>query len=403
MESKVEQRTVLRFLTKSGKTPIECWRHMETVFGDQTMSKTRIRVWHKCFLAGRTSFKDDKHTGRPKKTRCAENIQKIRDVLNQDKRKTVHQISAETDIPCSGVHTILKNDLNLSKVAPKVVPKLLTDEQKRFRVRLCQENLDLLRDKLDLMQTVITGDETWVALHEVETKQSSCVWIPKGSRDERPQKAKRQRAERKTMLTTFFDVKGVVHTEFLPPRETVDADLYCDTLRRLKEAVRCKCPHLWGAGLPKDQPRPFLLHHDNASSHTCVITLALIGESNIDMLAHPPYSPDLAPCDFFLFPRLKNELQGHRHRTIADLQQAVRRTLRHIPAEDFEVALMSLPIRWMKCVSAQGEYFEGRHLTVHPEDHGLEVVLTEVSDVGTTDSDSDPESEQEDANQGSRN
>ncbi len=390
MDAKVEQRTVLSFLARSGKTPIQCWRKMQGVFGDQVMSKNRIRVWHKRFLAGHTDFKDDKHTGRPRSTRVAANLDKIQGALQGDRRLTVRQLAEMTEIPKSGVHNMLKKDLNLSKIAPKMVPKLLTDEQHRFRVRLCEENLELLRQNPELMSTVVTGDESWVAVLEIETKQASCEWLPKGTKDLRPRKAMRQRADRKTMLTAFFDVRGVVLAEFLPPGETVDADSYIATLRRLRENIRRKRPQLWGQ-VRQGQPRPFLLHHDNASSHTAVPTLAFLGENDMEMLAHPPYSPDLAPCDFFLFPRMKNQLRGHRFRNIADLQTAVQRTLREILASDFECALMSLPVRWMKCVAAQGQYFEGRHLQIDPGVHGIEIVFSDDTENSSDDSDAEEE------------
>ncbi len=106
------------------------------------------------------------------------------------------------------------------------------------------------------------------------------------------------------MLTVFFDVKGVIHSEFLPQGQTVTADEYILTLQRLRESIRRKRPELWGQGqVRRGGVRPFLLHHDNASSHTAVPTLAFIGEQNMEMLPHPPYSPDLAPCNFFSVPQ----------------------------------------------------------------------------------------------------
>ncbi len=77
MDAKVEQRTVLRFLVREGKKPIECWRQMTGVFGAAMMSKSRIWVWHKRFLQGRDSFKDDKHTGRPRSARSAKKISRM--------------------------------------------------------------------------------------------------------------------------------------------------------------------------------------------------------------------------------------------------------------------------------------------------------------------------------------
>ncbi len=53
------------------------------------------------------------------------------------------------------------------------------------------------------------------------------------------------------------------------------------------------------------------------------------------------------------------------------MKTGIQRALRSIPANHFEEALMSLPVRWMKCVAAQGEYFEGRHLHVEPGDFDL--------------------------------
>ncbi len=174
------------------------------------------------------------------------------------------------------------------------------------------------------------------------------------------------------MVTVFANEKGLILIEFKPPNETITADTYCQVLRNLKEHVRHKRPELWR--MTEEGYRHLFLHHDNAPSHTAIPTLALIGESNLDMLSHPPYSPDLAPCDYFIFPRLKNDLRGHRFHSINDLKIAVTRTLRAIPAEDYMTAIRSMPICWMKCISAKGEYFKGSHIQVDPEDFGLEMI-----------------------------
>lgn len=182
------------------------------------------------------------------------------------------------------------------------------------------------------------------------------------------------------MLTVFFDVKGVVLSEFLAPGDTVTAETYCSLLGRLRENIQRKRPNLWGRGqVRRGGARSFLLHHDNASSHTAVPTFAYIGEHDMEMLPHPPYSPDLAPCDYFIFPRLKNEMHSTCHPNVRALQTAVQKALRKIPAEDFESALMSMPIRWIKCVAAQGDYFEGRRLDIHPDQFGIETVFGEDS------------------------
>ncbi len=108
--------------------------------------------------------------------------------------------------------------------------------------------------------------------------------------------------------------------------------------------------------------RSFLLHHDNATPHMVMITLAALGENHMDMLAHPPYSPDLAPCAYFLFPEIKSKLRGISFRNIAAVQAAANEAMRAIPVHKFEEAIKDSPVCWAKCVQAGGDYFEGDRL-----------------------------------------
>ena len=71
-----------------------------------------------------------------------------------------------------------------------------------------------------------------------------------------------------------------------------------------------------------------LFHHDNAPSHRASTTQETIDRRSIEVLGHPPYSPDLAPCDFFLFPTLKKILRGRHFDDVADLQRAVQSAIR---------------------------------------------------------------------------
>jgi hypothetical protein len=102
----------------------------------------------------------------------------------------------------------------------------------------------------------------------------------------------------KNMLIIFFDVKRIVHREFVGRKTTVSSDFYCGALRRLRENVRPKIPELW-------RNHNWLLHHDNAPAHTSLKTTESVTNNNMVIVPHPPYSPDLAPCNFALFPKMK--------------------------------------------------------------------------------------------------
>ena len=100
-----------------------------------------------------------------------------------------------------------------------------------------------------------------------------------------------------------FAARGSVHLEFAPEGQTVNAEFYCSVLRRLRNDIWRKRPELWRAG-------NWLLHDDNAPSHRALVTHEFLAHNSIITLLHPRYSPDLAPCDFFLFPKMKLQLKG---------------------------------------------------------------------------------------------
>ena len=79
----------------------------------------------------------------------------------------------------------------------------------------------------------------------------------------------------------------------------------------------------------------------------------------IKTFPHPPHSPDLAPCDFWLFPKLKENLRGSRYETTEEMKEAVTRVINTLTQEDFLGAFQKLLKRYNKCIAAGGDYFEG--------------------------------------------
>jgi len=75
-------------------------------------------------------------------------------------------------------------------------------------------------------------------------------------------------------------------------------------------------------------------------------------------LQQPPYSPDPAPFDFFLFPRLKKVIKGHRFKATEDIKRNSTKTLLDIPKEEFLKCFQQWQKRYAKCVAAEGNYVE---------------------------------------------
>ena len=151
------------------------------------------------------------------------------------------------------------------------MPRILKHDQIQRRLHMSS---DLLRNS-DMFLRVITGDETWCFQHDLETKQQSMQWKTRNS--PWPKKARMSRLQVKTMLVCFFDHKGIVHHEFIAQGQKVNQQCYLEVLTRLRESVQRKRPRLW--------PDKWIL----------------LAKNSITKMDHPPYTPDLVPCDFGLF------------------------------------------------------------------------------------------------------
>jgi len=102
----------------------------------------------------------------------------------------------------------------------------------------------------------------------------------------------------KVMLVVFFDWKGIFHHEFVPRGQMLNKLLWQEVLACLRDAVGRKRPELW-------EIQTWLLYHNNAPAHLSLLISIYLTKYHTSFLPHPSYSLDLAPADFFLFPKLK--------------------------------------------------------------------------------------------------
>ena len=101
-----------------------------------------------------------------------------------------------------------------------------------------------------------------------------------------------------------------------------------------------------------------LFHQDIARGHTCAVTMTKLHELNFELLSYPPYSPDLAPCDFFLFPNMQKWLAGKRFESNEDVITKTEADFKKLSESYFFDGLKKLENRWAKCIELQGDYVE---------------------------------------------
>ena len=112
-----------------------------------------------------------------------------------------------------------------------------------------------------------------------------------------PKKSSFFNSSRKVMLMCFFDENGPLMLEWLETGGTVNANRFCDTLRKLKTAIKNRRRGMLSKGV--------LLLQDNARPHVAKVCKDLLQHFRWEVLHHPPYSPNLSPCDFHVFGPLK--------------------------------------------------------------------------------------------------
>lgn len=141
---------------------------------------------------------------------------------------------------------------------------------------------------------------------------------------------------------------GVIHHEIIPQDRTINADLYCEILSRVEEAMKEK--------RPERKAKDVLFLQDNARPHTAKLTKAKLKAIGWEVLEHPPYSPDLAPSDFHLFLSLKGNIRGKKF----DNREAVETWLEQFyaskPTTLFERGINKLEGRWAGVIEFEGSY-----------------------------------------------
>jgi histone-lysine N-methyltransferase SETMAR len=136
---------------------------------------------------------------------------------------------------------------------------------------------------------IVTMDESVVSIYMPETKLQSRQWLKNGKPG--PIKAKVVASRTKQMVLVFFDDKGMIYTNHVPRGATMNKDYIIGALKKFLKALRQKRPDL--------SPGDWMFHWDNAPVRTAQKVQQFLAKKQIKVISHPPYSPDLAPADYF--------------------------------------------------------------------------------------------------------
>ena len=143
-------------------------------------------------------------------------------------------------------------------------------------------------------------DESWIYCYDPETERHCSQWKRVGS--PRPMKARLNKSTHKLLIIPFLDSTGMIYMHWIPTGQIVKKEYYVEVLREFRKRFRRKRPAVFKSG-------QWHFHRD------IFLVKDYLTKMGIKTVPHRPYSPDLAPCDFCLFPKLRN----CRYETIEDI------------------------------------------------------------------------------------
>jgi histone-lysine N-methyltransferase SETMAR len=332
-----------------GKNTVQTKQWLDKRYPQSAPSDGSVKYWFAEFKRGRTNTSDAERSGRPKEVITPENIKKVHKIILNDRKVKLSEIAETLKISKERVGHIVHEYLGMRKLCAKWVPRELTVDQKQQRVDDSEQCLELInRNKTEFERRYVTMDETWLHWYTPESNRQSAEWT---AYDEpNPKRGKTQQSAGKVMASVFWDAHGIIFIDYLQKGQTINSDYYIALLERLKDEIAKKRPHL--------ARKKVLFHQDNAPCHKSLKTMAKIHELGFELLPHPPYSPDLAPSDFFLFADLKRMLAGKKFKTDEEVIAETEAYFEDKPKSYYKSGIEKLEDRYTRCIALEGNYVE---------------------------------------------
>ncbi|XP_067665195.1 histone-lysine N-methyltransferase SETMAR-like [Haliotis asinina] len=198
---KVEYRAVT-FLFLESNLAKQVEERLTAVYKESSPSAATIKCWVKEFQRGRESLDDEPCPGRPSTSTTQANIDTVDQLVMGNRRITMHELEYATGLPYGSIHNVLHDNLHMSKVCARWVPRMLSDDMKLSRVNISGAKLTHYHaNPEDFHFRNVTCDETWLHHYDPESKQESVE--SKRVTSPRTKKFKSTRSPKKVMATIF--------------------------------------------------------------------------------------------------------------------------------------------------------------------------------------------------------
>lgn len=320
---------------RAGHTQAEAHQGMAELLGPNAPSHFMVSKWYHRFEEEGESIADHARSGRPQTIDRAP----VLSALASQPEATVRMLEHTTGVNYRTVDRIL-NEAGKTPKKPQVVPHVLTEAEKKKRVEVCMSNLALPHPRT-FLHSMIAQDEKYVYFSNPATTH---VWVDYDA--PAPPRARRDPHCRKVLLSFWFSFHGVVYWHILPEGTMATSETISEELDEVIHQFAVLAP-----GAPK-----ITLLWDNARPHKSHVTQIKLDSLGVEMLAHPPYSPDISPCDYHSFRSFEHFCSRKHFTNRKEVEDAVAEWIASRPTDFWRRGIEALRTRWERVVASHGEY-----------------------------------------------
>ena len=364
--NKMHIRHVILFYFRKGKRIGRTTEKICEVYGDGAISKRTVGKWFKRFKAGKFNLEDQGRSGRP----MSADGEKLKALLYENPRYSIRELGIMLGLSKSTVHEHLTK-FGYVNSHDVWVPKNLDKKIMADRLSICDQLIK--RNHVEpFLHRLIVGGEKWIIFNNAEcgTKKTNDL-LPRNSHysidhsnNKRMINFNKINANRKALLSVWWDYKGLLYWELMEYQEQLTPELYGAQLDILRYHIQHKRPELSSINQSESdndnynhQPMTIIYHHDNVRAHKSEITIDKITKQfEWEILSHPSYSPDISPSDYHLFRSLQTSLYGKQFQELPQIDEHIQTFFNKQTEKFWHDGIAQLPDRWKKVIELDGAY-----------------------------------------------
>jgi histone-lysine N-methyltransferase SETMAR len=317
----VEQRYVINFFSDEGMPGVQIVERLRQHYGEDALCRTQVYFWINEVERGTTDLNPVASPGRePDESLTAV----IAGKLDADPHFSARKLAQSLGIAVSTICRYPTEVLGMKFRHLHWVPHTLTPVQKLMRAELAQSMLQALaKHEHTNHHFPFTGDESWMFYAYDHSTRWVAYW------DDIDEIERPSHFHQKTMFTVFFNGTGEYKIAILPKGQKENSAYFIESV--LHPLAKIRYPQV-----RRTRERRVMLHSDKAPVHNTEGVRENLASFGFRRMAHPPYSPDLAPCNFFLLSAMEQAFPGQYFATIDDLLMSVEVFLRGLSADSLQ-------------------------------------------------------------------